>query len=95
MLVQVLRMAHTMHITPVHPQVAPDNIARALKVTKGALIQTVDPNSAAAKAGLLATRRGLSGIVPGGMPGGVCRVGVWVYVELVRTVACLPCIKER
>lgn len=61
------------HTTPTshphpHPwQVAPDNIARALKVNKGALIQTVDPNSAAAKAGLLATRRGLGGIVPGGV----------------------------
>lgn len=47
-------------------QVAPENVMRALKVNKGALVQTVDPNSAAAKAGLLPTRRGLSGIVPGG-----------------------------
>ena len=46
---------------------APDSIARSLKATpgSGALIQAVDSRGAAAKAGLLATRRGLSGILAG------------------------------
>ncbi len=38
-------------------QVATDQVARALKVRSGALIQFVAPNSPAAKAGLLPTRR--------------------------------------
>ncbi|KAK9864150.1 hypothetical protein WJX84_010087 [Apatococcus fuscideae] len=44
---------------------ATDQVARALKVQRGAVIQGIAPNSAAAKAGLLTTRRGLTGIVPG------------------------------
>ena len=34
-------------------------------MSSGALVQSVGPNSAAAKAGLLPTRRGLTGIVTG------------------------------
>jgi len=44
---------------------APDPVARALGVSDGVLIQGVDPGSAAQQAGLLATRRGLGGIVAG------------------------------
>ncbi|KAK9867103.1 hypothetical protein WJX84_002755 [Apatococcus fuscideae] len=44
---------------------ATDQVAKALKVQKGAVIQGIAPNSAAAKAGLLSTRRGLTGIVAG------------------------------
>ncbi|PRW59774.1 protease Do-like chloroplastic isoform X1 [Chlorella sorokiniana] len=46
-------------------QPAADPIARSFKVSEGVLIQTADPQGAAAKAGLLPTRRGLGGIVPG------------------------------
>ncbi len=44
---------------------ASEAVARQLRVNKGAVIQAVTPNSAAAKAGLLPTRRALSGIVAG------------------------------
>jgi S1-C subfamily serine protease len=37
--------------------VAPDVVARSLKVARGALVQGVPPSSAAAAAGLLPTRR--------------------------------------
>ena len=53
-------------------QPAPDPVARALKVSQGVLIQTLDPGGPADKAGLLATRRGLSGIVTGDV---IVRVG--------------------
>ncbi|WIA08671.1 hypothetical protein OEZ85_008098 [Tetradesmus obliquus] len=46
-------------------QVASDAIAQKLKVTSGALLSAVDPDGAAAAAGLLATRRGLGGVVAG------------------------------
>ena len=46
-------------------QVANEAVARQLRVTRGAMVQAVAPNSAAAKAGLLPTRRALSGIVAG------------------------------
>ena len=46
-------------------QLSTDQVARALRVSSGALVQSVGPNSAAAKAGLLPTRRGLTGIVTG------------------------------
>lgn len=46
-------------------QLASEAVARQLKVTRGAMVQAVAPNSAAAKAGLLPTRRALSGIVAG------------------------------
>jgi S1-C subfamily serine protease len=46
-------------------QVATDAIAQKLKVTSGALLSAVDPDGAAAAAGLLATRRGLGGVVAG------------------------------
>lgn len=47
------------------PQVASDQVAQKVGVKAGALLQTVAPGGAAAKAGLLATRRGLGGIIPG------------------------------
>ena len=51
-------LAHIhMRVYPGACQVASDQVARALKVGSGALIQSVTPGSAAAKAGLLATRR--------------------------------------
>lgn len=46
-------------------QIASDSVAQKLRVTRGALIQAVLPGSTAIKAGLLPTRRGLSGILPG------------------------------
>ncbi|GIL44029.1 hypothetical protein Vafri_1601 [Volvox africanus] len=46
-------------------QIASDSVAQRLKVGRGALIQTVTPGGAADKAGLLPTRRGLSGIILG------------------------------
>eukprot|EP00877_Chromochloris_zofingiensis_P014803 jgi/Chrzof1/9577/Cz04g08050.t1 len=46
-------------------QVASDQVAQNLRITRGALLQSVLPNGAAAKAGLLPIRRGLTGIVPG------------------------------
>lgn len=48
-----------------HIQVASDQVAQNLRITRGALLQSVLPNGAAAKAGLLPIRRGLTGIVPG------------------------------
>ena len=44
---------------------APESIASQLRVKGGALVQAVIPDSAASKAGLLATRRGFGGIVTG------------------------------
>lgn len=46
-------------------QIATDQVARALKVNQGALVQAVAPKSAAEAAGLQPTRRGLTGIVTG------------------------------
>lgn len=46
-------------------QFAQENIARQFGVTNGVLVQFVDENSNAAKAGLLPTRRSLGGIIPG------------------------------
>jgi S1-C subfamily serine protease len=40
-------------------------VAQKLGVRAGALLQSVTPGGAAATAGLLATRRGLGGIIPG------------------------------
>ena len=47
-------------------QPAPDPIARAFNISEGVLIQTADPKGPAVQAGLLATRRGLGGVVAGG-----------------------------
>ena len=47
------------------PQVAGDQVASSLRVGKGALVQSVDASSNAAKAGLLGTRRTLAGISAG------------------------------
>jgi len=44
---------------------APESIASQLRVKGGALVQAVEENSAAQRAGLLPTRRGLGGIVTG------------------------------
>jgi S1-C subfamily serine protease len=49
-------------------QPAADPVARALKISEGVLIQRADPKGAAARAGLLATRRGLGGIAAGAGP---------------------------
>jgi S1-C subfamily serine protease len=46
-------------------QVASDSIAAKLKVRQGALLSAVAANSPAANAGLLATRRGLAGVLAG------------------------------
>ena len=46
-------------------QVASDQVARSLRVTRGAMVQGVPPGSAADKAGLLGTRRTLTGIAAG------------------------------
>ena len=46
-------------------QLATEAVAQKLSVTTGALIQEVKAGGAAAAAGLLATRRGLGGIVRG------------------------------
>ena len=46
-------------------QVASELLARQLKVNRGTVVQAVPPSSAAAKSGLLPTRRSLSGIVAG------------------------------
>ena len=52
-------------------QVASEAIAARLGVQRGALVQSVLPGSAAEKAGILATRRGLPGIVRGDVVIGV------------------------
>ena len=46
-------------------QVASDQVAATLRVKRGALLQSVPAGSAAAKAGLQATRRGLTGVIIG------------------------------
>eukprot|EP00193_Tetraselmis_chui_P004442 CAMPEP_0177760934 /NCGR_PEP_ID=MMETSP0491_2-20121128/5534_1 /TAXON_ID=63592 /ORGANISM="Tetraselmis chuii, Strain PLY429" /LENGTH=437 /DNA_ID=CAMNT_0019276871 /DNA_START=197 /DNA_END=1513 /DNA_ORIENTATION=+ len=46
-------------------EIAPDRVARALRVKSGAMVQSVEAGSLAAKAGLLPVRRTLSGVVPG------------------------------
>ncbi|KAL3159581.1 hypothetical protein ABBQ38_009994 [Trebouxia sp. C0009 RCD-2024] len=52
-------------------QLSTDQVARALRVSSGALVQSVGPNSAAVKAGLLPTRRGLTGIITGDVITGI------------------------
>ena len=54
-----------MTVCAVIGQVASDEVSRRLQITQGACLQQVLPNGAAAKAGLLPTRRGLSGIITG------------------------------
>jgi S1-C subfamily serine protease len=46
-------------------QTATPAVAQKLGVRSGALLQTVAADGAAAAAGLLPTRRGLGGIIPG------------------------------
>ncbi|GLC58336.1 hypothetical protein PLESTB_001347900 [Pleodorina starrii] len=46
-------------------QIATDSVAQRLKVGRGALVQAVVQGGAADRAGLLPTRRGLSGIITG------------------------------
>lgn len=58
-------LSHSFSLPFFLAQIAADPVARALKVSDGAMIQTVEANSPAAAAGLLGTRRGLGGIVAG------------------------------
>jgi S1-C subfamily serine protease len=51
---------------------AADPVARALRVSDGVLIQSMENNGPAAAAGLMATRRGLSGVVAGDV---IVRIG--------------------
>ena len=53
---------------------ASEQISAALQVGKGALVQAVDPNSSAAKAGLQGTRRTLTGISSGEILQSIARV---------------------
>lgn len=46
-------------------QIAPDKVAQALRVKNGALIQSIEPDGPAARAGLMATRRGMGGVIAG------------------------------
>lgn len=58
------------------PQIASLAVAARLSVTRGALVQSVVPGSAAARAGLLPTRRGLGGIITGAdLHGSSCFMG--------------------
>lgn len=59
-------------------QIASDAIAQRLKVGRGALVQGLTAGGAGDKAGLLPTRRGLSGIITGGAAGlGAAGRGAW------------------
>ncbi len=58
-------------------QIASDAIAQRLKVGRGALVQGVTAGGAGDKAGLLPTRRGLSGITTGGA--GANLSALWAY----------------
>jgi S1-C subfamily serine protease len=51
---------------------AADPVARALRVSDGVLIQSIENNGPAAAAGLMATRRGLGGVVAGDV---IIRIG--------------------
>ena len=44
---------------------ASDDVSRRLQITQGACLQQVLPGGAASKAGILPTRRGLTGVVAG------------------------------
>ena len=68
MMAMMRTMTHLLNGNPAMiwlPQIAPDRVAQALRVKQGALIQSMEPDSPAAKAGLLPTRRGLSGVIAG------------------------------
>lgn len=67
-------------------QAAPDQVSRALKVTEGVLIQSLDEGSPAAKAGLLATRRGLGGIIAGDIVVGLAGKRVRNMFDLSTTL---------
>jgi hypothetical protein len=54
-------------------QIAPESVAARLNVGRGALVQAVAVGGVAERAGLLPTRRGLGGVIPGA-PGRACRV---------------------
>lgn len=58
-------------------QPAADPIARSFKISEGVLIQTAEAGSAAVAAGLLPTRRGLGGIVPGAAAQAGARALLW------------------
>ena len=63
-----VRMTSSLHMAArfaACTQIASDTIAQRLKISRGALLQGVQSDGAGAKAGLLPTRRGLSGIIAG------------------------------
>ncbi|EFJ33325.1 hypothetical protein SELMODRAFT_407040 [Selaginella moellendorffii] len=57
---QLIKYGKIMH-AGLKIQVAPDIVAKQLNVKKGSLVLSVLPSSTAAKAGLVATRRGIAG----------------------------------
>lgn len=67
-------------------QVADAGVASALGVRSGALLQSVEAGGAAARAGLQATRRGLTGIVPGDVITAVGRQAVRDSAELAAAL---------
>jgi S1-C subfamily serine protease len=68
-------------------QIANDAVARQVDVSAGALILAVSPNSAAAKAGLLSTRRGLGGnIVRGDVIVGINDIPVDKAIDLAKAL---------
>ncbi|MEW5302865.1 MAG: hypothetical protein WDW36_005606 [Sanguina aurantia] len=67
-------------------QIASVAVAARLKVQTGALVQAVLAGSAAAKAGLLATRRGLSGIIAGDVIVGLDGKVIYDQADLVNAL---------
>lgn len=68
-------------------QIANELVARQVDVSSGALILAVTPNSAAAKAGLLPTRRGLGGnIVRGDVIVGLNVTPIEKPIDLAKTL---------
>ena len=77
-------------------QVASEAVARQLRVSRGAVVQAVAPNSAAAQAGLLPTRRALSGIVAGDVivkidSRAISKPGASGLASSCLAVGCLTC----
>ncbi len=75
-------------------QVASQAVALKLQVTKGALVAALEPDGAAAKAGLLPTRRGLSGIIAGDVILGIDGQRVGSSGDLVNALDQLPVGQE-
>lgn len=81
---------------PPTPQVASDSVAAKLGVRGGALLQSVVPGGAAAAAGLLATRRGLAGVIPGDTilaVGGARRLRLLTALS-ARRPSCMCCMRD-